>query len=287
MGNSAHYKDGYWQSSDGLQLHYRDYPGAKARPPLICIPGLTRNARDFEDLAQTIAPSRRVICVELRGRGDSDYAKDPQSYTPLHYVADLQALIAHLAIRKYAVAGTSLGGILAMLLAGNAPGNVVAAIINDIGPVIDPVGPARLKLTLGRSLSWPTWIHAARALSEQQALVYPDYDLQDWLNMAKRIYRLTGQGRIVPDHDLKISEAANLAADNGDLWPLWMALGDAPTLLVRGGLSDFLSAATAREMVKRRPSTKLVTISRVGHAPTLLEPAALRAVQALLQSGDK
>ncbi len=287
MTERVQFKDGYWTSADGLQLHYRDYPGPKSRPPVICIPGITRNARDFADLAEAIAPKRRVICVELRGRGESEYASDPQSYNPMQYVADLQLLLARLGFRKYAVIGTSLGGILAMLLATSAPGSVVAAVINDIGPVIDRVGLARLQLTLGRTLSWPTWVHAARGLSEQQAVVFPDYDLQDWLRMAKQVYRLTGQGRIVPDYDLKVSTMANQSADNGDLWPLWEALGSAPTLLVRGGISDFLSAATAKEMSKRRASTKLITVPRVGHTPTLTEPAVLRAILALLQTDDK
>ena len=113
----AEWSDGYWESSDGLRLHYRDYAGGASRPPIICIPGLTRNARDFEGVAERLAGEWRVICVELRGRGESAYAKDPMSYVPLTYLQDMEALIAALGLERFVLFGTSLGGLITMLLA--------------------------------------------------------------------------------------------------------------------------------------------------------------------------
>ena len=117
MGGQAQYSDGYWTSKDGLTLHYRDYAGSKSRPPIICIPGLTRNARDFEHVAKRLAGDWRVICVELRGRGESAYAKDPMTYVPATYVEDMELLLAELKIKKFVSISTSLGGLVTMLLA--------------------------------------------------------------------------------------------------------------------------------------------------------------------------
>ncbi len=285
MGGQAQYSDGYWTSNDGLKLHYRDYAGSKSRPPIICIPGLTRNARDFEHVAKRLAGDWRVICVELRGRGESAYAKDPMTYVPATYVEDMELLLAELKIKKFVSISTSLGGLVTMLLAAAKPGRVVGALLNDIGPVLDPRGLARIRSSVGRSHTWPTWIHAARDLGDQQRVIYPSYTLEDWLAYAKRVCRLTKQGRVVFDHDLRIAEP--LKADPGvapDLWPFYEALGDAPVAILRGGLSDLLSEATARDMARRLPNAKLTTVSGVGHAPALNEPAATRAIGALLKA---
>ncbi len=283
MVGKTQYRDEFWQSGDGLKLHYRDYAGSKDRLPVLCLPGLTRNARDFAAVAERIGSSRRVICVDLRGRGQSGWAKDPMSYTPLTYLADVEALIAELKIKRFVGIGTSLGGLLIMLLAASKVGRVAGTVLNDIGPVIEASGLARIQSTIGKSQSWPTWIHAARALSDVQRVNFPAYDLTQWLAMAKRLYRLTPAGRIVPDYDVKIAEPMRVPAGPVDLWPAYAALGDAPVTVLRGGHSDILSTATAKEMVKRLPTAKLVTVAGVGHAPALDEPAAIRAIDALLK----
>jgi pimeloyl-ACP methyl ester carboxylesterase len=284
MAGKAQYSDEFWQSDDGLKLHYRDYAGAKDRLPVICIPGLTRNARDFEALANRIAPRRRVICVNLRGRGESGSAKDTATYVPLTYLADLEALLAQLKLKRFVVIGTSLGGIMAMLLAASKAGRVAGALLNDIGPVIETAGLSRIRVSVGKSQSWPTWVHAARGLSDLQGSTYPDYDLTLWLAMAKRLFRLTGAGRIVPDYDLKIGDAVREGGEATELWPAYEAFGDIPITILRGALSDILSAATAKEMTKRLPSAKLVTVPGVGHAPALDEAASLRAIDAFLKA---
>lgn len=283
MAGKAQYTDGYWWSEDGLRLHYRDYGGPKSKPPIICIPGLTRNARDFEHVAERLAGDWRVICVELRGRGESAYAKTPLSYVPLIYAQDIAALLAELKIKRFISFGTSLGGIVTMLIASMKKGCVAGALLNDIGPVIEPGGVDRIRGYVGKSVSWPTWVHAARDLAALQEHAYPDYTLVEWVAMAKRLNRLTSAGRIVPDYDAKIAEPMRGEAAPVDLWPAFDALGDVPVTILRGGLSDLLSAETAKAMVKRLPNAKLVTLPRVGHAPALDEPASQRAIDALLR----
>jgi pimeloyl-ACP methyl ester carboxylesterase len=284
MGTKVQYTDGYWWSNDGLRLHYRDYAGDKSRPPILCIPGLTRNVRDFEHVAQRLAGDWRVICVDLRGRGESAYAKDPMTYVPLTYVQDIEALLAELKIKRFVAIGTSLGGIITMMMAGLKPGRIVGALLNDIGPVLDERGLERIRTSVGRSHSWPTWVHAARDLGTMQAVVYPGYKLEDWIAYAKRVCRLTQQGRIILDYDLQIAEPMARPTEAFDLWPAYEALGTAPVAIVRGALSDLLSEHTAKDMVRRLPHARLTTVSGVGHAPALNEPAATRALGALLKA---
>jgi pimeloyl-ACP methyl ester carboxylesterase len=281
----ATWTDGYWWSNDGLRLHYRDYAGPDDRPPILCLPGLTRNARDFAGLADRLAGDWRLICVDLRGRGESAFAKDPMSYSPLVYVQDIEALIETLALPRMIAVGTSLGGIVTMLLAGTGRTPIAGAIINDIGPVIETAGLARIRGYVGRGGSWPTWLHAARALSETHRAAYPDYGIAEWLGMAKRLCRLTSAGRIVPDYDMRIADPLRVPGGEAgfDMWPTLGALRDVPVLLVRGGLSDILSEETAQEMARRVPRLERVTLPRVGHSPTLDEPDCEAAIDRLLE----
>ena len=284
LTTSRAWSDAYWWSNDGLRLHYRDYPGSTERPPILCLPGLTRNARDFEAVAARLSPQWRVLALELRGRGESAYAKDAMSYVPLTYVQDVERLLTELAIDRFVVFGTSLGGIVAMLLAATGHARVAAALLNDVGPTIEPAGLDRIRSYFGRGGAYPTWVHAARIVAEFNAEVYPDYMLADWLIMTKRLYRLTPGGRIVPDYDQKIAEPFRLPGGEAgiDLWPALDALADVPTVVIRGERSDLLAPATADAMVARLRSARLVTIPGVGHAPALDEPAATEAIDTLL-----
>lgn len=284
MVAQAQYEDGYYWSKEGLRLHYRDYLGDPMRPPIICLPGLTRNARDFAALAQRLAPDWRVICVDLRGRGDSAYSKDSMTYAPLTYVQDIDALLGSLAIKRFVAFGTSLGGLIAMLLASTEPGRIMGALLNDVGPELEAKGLDRIKAYVGKSQSWPTWVHAARAMAEQHGAAHPEFGLIDWIAHAKRLYRVTGQGRIMPDYDVKIAEPLRMPAGEFDMLPAYQALGDVPVLITRGALSDVFAAATADEMVKRLPNAKLVTVENVGHAPLLNEAPVVVAIDALLAS---
>ncbi len=284
MVGAAQYQDGYWISEDGLRLHFRDYAGPKGKPPILCLPGLTRNARDFETLANHLAGNWRVICVELRGRGESAYSPTGMSYTPVIYLQDLEALLSMLKIKQFISIGTSLGGVLTMMLSASRPGRIAGAVLNDIGPMIEEAGLLRIKSYVGKAQSWPTWVHAARDLSGTQADIYPAYGLTDWVMLAKRLYRITKNGRIVPDYDAKIAEPMRKAAEPVDLWPAYESLGAIPLALIRGGTSDILSAATHKEMARRLPQAKAVTISNVGHAPTLDEPTAIKAIMTMLKA---
>jgi len=149
--------DRYWQSPDGLRLHFRDYPGRADRPPVIALHGLTRNARDAADLAQRLTGEWRVLVPEMRGRGLSGYAPDSMTYNPLQYVADLKALLAQEGIERFVAIGTSLGGLMTMLLAIEAPERIAAAALVDVGPTIDEAGIAAIRDYVGQGGSFPTW----------------------------------------------------------------------------------------------------------------------------------
>jgi len=279
------WSDGYWGSSDGLKLHYRDYAGEASRPPIICIPGLTRNARDFEGVAARLAGQWRVLCVELRGRGKSEPAKDPMTYMPVTYLRDMEALIAELKLERFILFGTSLGGLITMLLAASGKDRIAGALLNDIGPEIETRGLDRIRSYVGRSQNWPTWLHAARAIAEAQGDRYPDWDLDEWLAYAKRLCRLTSGGRIVFDYDMRIAEPFKAPQGEAgfDLWPAFRALDGIPSLIVHGELSDVLSAASVAKMTGAIPSMESATVPRVGHAPTLDEAEAQKAIDKLLK----
>ena len=279
------WSDHYWWSADGVRLHARIYDGpstAAEAPPILCMPGLARNARDFEALAPHMAAQRRVIVIEFRGRGESAYAKDPMTYVPLTYVQDVVAPLDELAIARFATVGTSLGGLVSMFLAASLPGRLVGAVLNDVGPELEAAGLDRIRDYIGAGGSQPTWMHAARAYAELNAAVYPDYDIHDWLRITKRTHRLTPEGRIVTDYDKQIAAPLRLAGDQEgiDLWPAYRALGAAPVLILRGALSDILAGTAAAKMRATLPHATLVEVPGVGHAPTMDEPAARAAIDA-------
>ncbi len=285
------YSDGFWWSNDGLRLHFRDYPARAEnahRPPILCIPGLTRNARDFEQVAARLAGDWRVICVDLRGRGDSAYAKDAMSYVPLTYVQDMEALLRAENIERFVAFGTSLGGLITMLLASTRPGRVVGALLNDVGPQLEPEGLARIRDYVGQGRSFPTWMHAARALSEAQASVFPGYGVSEWLDLAKKTMKIGAGGRIVYDYDMKIAEPFAVPGGEAgvDLWPAMAGLSPAQVLIVRGALSDVFSSATAERMLTMLPQGRLLTVENKGHAPTLEEPEVAAAIDDLLARVD-
>lgn len=286
------YEHHYWTSPDGLKLHCRQYSGPEngEKTPVLCMHGLTRNARDFAPLAAHIAKTRRVLVPEMRGRGLSEYAKDTGTYNPLTYVADVRALLAEQGIEQVIAIGTSMGGLMTMLMAAQDSGNeeklLAGAVLNDIGPEIDPEGIARIGDYVGQGGSFPSWMHASRALKDTHSDAFPDYGLDQWLEMAKRTLIVGQNGRISFDYDLGIAEPFKQLGDAAtpDLWPAFDALKDVPLLLVRGAISDLLSKDVAKKMGEIHGSMKLATVPRVGHAPMLDEPEAITAIDALLES---
>lgn len=281
---SASYTDEYWTSPDGLKLYYRDYAGPNDKPPVLCLHGLTRNSRDFAPLAETLAGDWRVIVPDMRGRGNSEYAKDTSTYTPPTYIKDVEALLAELGIEKFVAIGTSMGGLMTMLMAAKDASRIVAAVLNDIGPEIDPTGLAHIAGYVGQGRSFDTWMHAANSLRETHGASFPDYSIDTWLEMAKRTMVLGQNGRLVLDYDMGIADPFKSANDapQPDLWPAFKALSDTPTLLVRGELSNLLTEQTQSRMARVHGNLRTVTVPRVGHAPMLDEPESLAAIQALL-----
>jgi len=280
------YQDRSWTSSDGLNLHYRDYPGPDeySGPPVLCMHGLTRNARDFAGLAEHVAETRRVIVPEMRGRGMSDCAPDSSTYNPLTYVADVEKLLTEEGIERFISIGTSMGGLMTMLLAQAKPGRIVACLLNDIGPEIEVAGVERISGYVGQGRSYPTWLHAARSLCAVHGAAFPDYDLEKWLEMAKRTFVVSQNGRISSDYDMAIAEPFSKPGNAAPphLWLAFEALRDVPMVLVRGELSDLLTEETVRQMGVRNPAMRTVIVPRVGHAPTLDEPEARAVIKVLL-----
>lgn len=278
------FTDGVAWSADNVRLHWRDYPGDPARPALLCLPGLTRNARDFHALALRHAGSRRVLCVSFRGRGESGHARDPLTYVPLTYVQDMEQVIAAAGLERFVVLGTSLGGLVAMLMAAAEKPRMAGVVLNDVGPELLESGLARIRAQVGRGNGWPTWLHAARDIAERQAGVYPRWRTQDWLAHAKRLCRLSQAGRIVWDYDTRIAEPFRLPGADApvDLWHAFEALRGVPVLSIRGALSDVFAGETHDTMKERLPDLTTVVVPDVGHAPTLEEPEAVAALDAFL-----
>lgn len=280
--NASTWSDGWYASSDGLRLHWREC-GAASQPVLLCLPGLTRTARDFEHLGARLADRWRVVAVDLRGRGDSAWPKDVTTYAGSIYVDDLQRLMAAAGIARYVVIGSSIGGLLAIRLAAERKG-ADGLVLNDIGPNIDPAGLARLRGNVGRQASWPTWVHAARDLGMRNAGLYPDWGLSDWLGFAKKLCRISPSGRIIFDYDPRIGEPFRVA--EGDpaaaSWAALASLSALPVLSLRAERSDVLSRTTQATMAAKLAKITVVEVPGIGHAPTLAEPTAEAAIDAFL-----
>lgn len=277
-----------WTSEDGLKLYYRDYPaeeGAADRLPVLCLHGLTRNSRDFAELAEHIAAQgRRVVVAEMRGRGFSEYAPDSSSYHVEQYAKDVEILLDELGFERFIAVGTSMGGLITMTLAAASPGRIEGVVMNDIGPEIQTGGVARIQGYVGQGRSYPTWMHAAKSLQSVHGEAFPDWDLDQWLEMAKRTLVVSQNGRISYDYDMAIAEPFSQPGNAvpANLWLAYEALANVPMVLVRGELSDLISEDTVKQMGVRNPKMKRVTVPRVGHAPTLEEPEALAAIDELL-----
>jgi pimeloyl-ACP methyl ester carboxylesterase len=201
----------------------------------------------------------------------------------------MEALLVELGLPRYVFFGTSLGGIVTMLLAMLDNSRIAGVLINDIGPSLEARGIEKIRGYVGRSQTWPTWLHAARAIQEMQRDRYPDWKIEQWIAYAKRLCRLTPNGRVVFDYDMRIAEPFKAAgADTGfDLWGAYRGLTGVPSLLLKGELSDLLSEGTVERMLAENPALEAVTVPRVGHAPTLDEPEAVEAIDRLLERVEK
>ena len=277
--------DRYWYSAEGIRLHYRDYDGPRDKPPIFCIPGLTRNARDFEPVADRYAGEWRVLCIELRGRGESEPDPDPNRYSPGYYVADVLKLLDQEGIADAVFFGTSLGGICTMLLASTDSDRIAGAMLNDIGPEIDQQGLDRIGSYVGRQVTYSSWEDVAHALAERNREKFPEWTSDDWDRFARRICVARPEG-IEFQYDMAIAGNFRAASEGpqGANWELFEALAGRPILILRGELSDLLSQEIADQMVERLDGdAELVVVPAVGHAPNLEEPEALAAMDRLLE----
>lgn len=287
MSEEKAYQDLFWESDDGLKLYARDYPSDSDKTPVICVPGLTRNARDFEHLGASLQGGRRIIMLDLRGRGMSEYAKDSSSYNPKQYVSDIIKLMDELTLPKAVFFGTSLGGVITMIMSKMHPGRIAGALLNDIGPELDQKGLDRIAAHVGQGRSFDTWAHAGRDMIENSGDIFPDFTLKEWIGFAKKIYRMNSSGRIKLDYDMKISEPFDSkGGGSGAMWNALESMKVTPTLILRGELSDLFSDQVAQRMLEILDQGELITVPRVGHAPTLEEPASLDAINQLLHRID-
>jgi len=278
------YRDGYFTVRDGLKLHYRDYPGSDARPPLLCLPALTRNARDFSDLAERYSPGFRVIVLDYRGRGLSEYDPVPTRYLPPTYAYDVIELLDQLGIPRAIFIGTSLGGLVTLAMAAIGPQRLPAAVLNDVGPDLGVAGLERIKSYVGRDVRFKSWEEAGRTIAANHGNLPASYTPADWVGMAKRMCR-EENGEIRFDYDMAIAVPFSAAESVPpvDMWPFFLTLAQKPLIVVRGEKSDLLTAKTAEKMRAAAPGVKFVVVPGVGHAPTLGEPEALAAIDAFLE----
>jgi pimeloyl-ACP methyl ester carboxylesterase len=279
------YTDITYTSNEGLRLYARDYAGSggPARLPVICIHGLTRNSSDFDEFAPIIANlGRRVLALDVRGRGHSERDPDPNNYSPQVYAGDVAKLMHDLGIARAVFVGTSMGGLITMTLAATHIELIAAAVINDIGPVISEKGLARIAGYAGKTAHLSSWQDAASHVRDINACAFPDYPDAEWDKWARRAFAEDGEGRLAPRYDPNIA----IALQTGKLRPTSLAGRMAfrrltkkrPTLLVRGALSDLLETRQAEWMRRAAPAMQYVEVPNVGHAPMLTEPAALEAI---------
>lgn len=289
---SAAFADLYWRSDDGLRLHARDYgQPSPSRLPVICIPGLTRNSADFDDLAQWLSGrGRRVLAVDLRGRGRSDRDPNAKRYKPTTYAADVLALMRDQQIARAVFIGTSLGVLVTMTVASKQTGAVAAAVLNDAGPEVGRAALARIRAYAGKPVAPMTHAEAVNYIRRIGAIAFPNYGEADWEAMAGRTLRERDDGLFEPDYDPKVVRTASpwmLRLARPLLWMAFKRLARGrPTLLLRGALSDVLEPELVARMLVAAPTLRVVEVPGVGHAPDLSEPAARGAIDAFLAESE-
>jgi pimeloyl-ACP methyl ester carboxylesterase len=277
----------HWTAPDGLRLHATVRRGPDGALPVVCLPGLTRNGRDFEDLATALSVGRTVVAADLRGRGGSDRDPTGATYVADVYASDVLALLDSLGFARTHVIGTSLGGIVAQVVAALAPQRVASIVLNDVGPELAPAGLARIRAYAGRPASARSWEEAGAVVRERIGDVLPGLDDDQWIVLARRMWCDDGAGTLVPDYDPAVTgppPAADAPPAPPPAWPLFEAAtsGGRPLLLLRGALSDLLAPETVPGMQERAPQLVVVEVPDRGHAPTLDEPVARQAIEAFL-----
>ncbi len=278
-------------AQDGLRLHVRRYGTSAARRlPVLCLPGLTRNGADFHELALALGATepRLVFTIDSRGRGRSDHDPNPDNYSFAVELADVLAVLAALEIGRAVVLGTSRGGILAMLLGAQRPGALAGVILNDIGPVIDTKGLVRLKGYVGKMPTPRSFAEGAEVLRRLGDAQFTAMTMDDWIAQARRTWTQTDKG-LVLDYDPAIAKTLELINAEHPVPPIWGAfdsLARVPLMVVRGGNSDILSAATIDAMRTRRLDIDVLDVPDQGHAPLLAETDTIARIAAFVTLCD-
>ncbi len=274
----------YWfDSHDGLRLYSRVYAAAADSPVVLCLHGLMRNSRDFGALAAQLAARYRVIVPDVRGRGFS--ARDPNfnNYQIPVYLQDVLTLLAGLGAARVSIIGTSMGGLMAMLLAATHPKLVSRIVLNDVGPQVDPAGLERIRGYAGKAAPVRSWPEALAQLRADYAAAWPNLSDARWEEIARLSYRANAQGVPEVDADPLIREPLkSSSAAAPDLWPLWRSLARVPMLVIRGAHSDILSVKTLARMQLEHPGLEVLTVANRGHAPLLDEPGCVAAIERFL-----
>jgi pimeloyl-ACP methyl ester carboxylesterase len=277
-------------AGDGLKLHVRLHePARPAGLPVVCLPGLTRTTADFDVLAEALAANpkgpHRVIALDSRGRGLSGYDADPANYNVATELTDLLTVLAALAIERAIFIGTSRGGILTMLLAAVNKAPVAAAVLNDIGPVIELEGLLRIKGYVGRMPAPRDYDDAARIMRTTMGSQFPRLTGADWLASARRAFKIEN-GRLVPTYDVRLAEGLK-AIEPGQpqpaLWDQFNALAGTPLMVIRGALTDVLSEATVDAMAAAHPGLEVIHVPDEGHAPLLADAPTLARIEAFIE----
>jgi pimeloyl-ACP methyl ester carboxylesterase len=267
------------------RIAYLEWGDPRNRDVVVCVHGLTRVARDFDDLARALCGRFRVLCPDMAGRGDSDRLADPALYGVPQYVSDCVALIARLDVEAVSWVGTSMGGLIGMTLAALPGTPVKRLVLNDIGPVVTKVSLERIGSYLGRAPAFPS-IEKAVEYIRDVAAPFGKHTDEQWRFLTEIWLRKSDDGTYRAHYDPRIAEPFRASMPKADLeiWPVWEAIR-CPTLVVRGARSDLLSKKTASQMTERGPKARLVEIPEVGHAPTLMDPGQISVVREFLNEG--
>jgi pimeloyl-ACP methyl ester carboxylesterase len=287
------WRDIYYASFDDLKLYARHYPAPDEKlRSVLCLPGLTRNARDFHTLATYLSrhpeKPRNVYCLDYRGRGRSEYDRNWRNYIPFVELIDALDFLTIRGLQRVGVVGTSRGGIIAMLMAALRPTALGAVVLNDIGPVIETRGLARIVGYVGRMPVPKSWPDAVMLLREMNERAFPEFDDSQWDALARDLFD-DRKGRPARAYDRRLARALgkiDLSRPVPDLWPQFLALGQVPAFVIRGANSDLLSADTLERMVERHPNLRAMTVPDQGHAPVLRETETVEAIASFFAAND-
>ena len=287
------WRDVTYASFDDLRLSVRHYPAANEQfRSVICLPGLIRNSRDFHVLATYLSrhpeKPRNVYSFDYRGRGRSQYDRNWRNYTPFTETLDVLDFLTLRGLHKVGIVGTSRGGIIAMLMAAVRPTAMGPVVLNDIGPVIETRGLARIMGYVGRMPVPKTWPEAAMMMRELNEHAFPNFSDAQWEEIANDVFD-EHKGRPARAYDRKLARAigtTDLSRPVPEMWPQFIALGQMPALVLRGENSDVLSEGTLEAMVERHPNLRTMTVPDQGHPPVLKEPETIEAISAFFAAND-